>query len=448
MKINRLVLTIFLLGLLLRLMLIPFGNHGDILSLANWGKWIYFNGPQGFYEHKVWTYASPTQLPFFNFLMAFAYIGYYQTLELMRWLTFNIVPHLAPGHMLWWFDWVKWWESMLVPASLFFPLTDLHYGFIMWIKILPITADLILAMIIYNFGKKHLSISKALLLSSLFLFLPFSWYLSSFWGQYDQVATLLLIGSFFLLSKRYFLFSAIFSFLAIQIKPTSGFFLPFYVFYFLRQKPNLRNIITSSLGIGAVFWLTTMPFSTRNTFEYTFHVILSRVLNDRWLLANHAFNFWAFLIPQVEKATIPILGLPAFIWASLFLFGFNVWSIILVIRRNDLKHLLIGLYLVGGGSYLFYIGQLDRYFFPVVFILGLLNFYFPKLLKLWIITCMLYSINLFYSWGFPFLPNNQNWQDLNIIRIFSLAQVVVFFACLHRMRLLQYKRIPFLNKKT
>ena len=59
------IAAVFFVGLLLRLSLIPFGNNPDILTIAGWGKWIYENGPRGFYENTVWIYSWPTQAPLF-----------------------------------------------------------------------------------------------------------------------------------------------------------------------------------------------------------------------------------------------------------------------------------------------------------------------------------------------------------------------------------------------
>src|SRR5687767_10639486 len=100
--------SIFGLGLVLRLLFSLYGNHPDILSLAGWGQWLFQHGTKGFYENNIWVYAWPTQAPLFNLIMLGAHLGYEYTLNTMRFLNFNVVPHLAPGHMLWWFEWIKW----------------------------------------------------------------------------------------------------------------------------------------------------------------------------------------------------------------------------------------------------------------------------------------------------------------------------------------------------
>ncbi len=63
-------------GLLLRLFLSPISFHPDVYSLASWGKWIYENGPKGFYENRIWIYEWPTQFPVFNLLMLFCMYFY------------------------------------------------------------------------------------------------------------------------------------------------------------------------------------------------------------------------------------------------------------------------------------------------------------------------------------------------------------------------------------
>lgn len=432
-------ILIFLFGLIFRLVLIPFGNHPDILSIAGWGKWIYQNGANGFYENKIWIYSWPTQAPLFNLLIGWTHSGYELTLNLMRWLTFNIVPHLAPGHMRWWFDWVWWWERTL------FRPTNFFYGYIMWIKIPPIIADLVIAVIIFFVGKKYANSKQALLVSGLFLILPFGWYLSSLWGQYDQLVALLVLLAFLCLNRKLFILSAVLLFSAGQIKATAGYFIPLYVIYFFLQRPSLLSITLSLLSFLGIFWLVTIPFTDKEPIYYMTKIILPRMFlfEDRFYIANHVLNFWQFLYPQIEFIRIHILGLPVFIWGGFFLLIVNIASFAIIFKENNFRSLLVSLYLVAAGNYLFGTGMVDRYFYPALVFLALLVFFYPKLLKLWVLTSILFLINLFYSWGFPFLTIEQVWKNNLLIRVLSLAQLIVFFICLYFVGLLN---INFIKK--
>lgn len=425
------ITAVFFAGLLLRLLLIPFGNHPDILSIAGWGKWIYENGPRGFYENRVWIYSWPTQAPLFSLLVGWTHEGYELTLNIMRWLTFNIVPHLAPGHMLWWFDWVWWWERTLFPPTSFF------YGFIMWIKVPPIISDLIIALIVYLIGIRFSSWKKALVVAGVFLISPFSWYISALWGQYDQVVTLFVLVAFLALYKRYFFISALSLLIAGQIKPTAVFFIPLYLFYFFYQRPNIKDTLLTALTLLGAFWFVTAPFADGTPFLYTYEIIYPKVfMSDRWMVANHVFNFWQFFYPLGGWATFKFIGIPMFMWSIMLVSLIYLWSFKVIISGNNLKNLFISLYIVAGGTYMFGIGMLDRYFFPTPVFLALLIFFYPKLLKIWIAANFFFLINLFYSWGFPFLTIGQVWKSSFLIRIFSLLQLLTFFVSLSILQVL------------
>jgi Gpi18-like mannosyltransferase len=412
------------LGIGLRLALIPFGNNPDILSLADWGRWIFKNGPLGFYETTGWLNSPPTQAPVFNILMGLSFAGYYYTLEFMRFLTFYIVPHLAPGHMLWWFEWVKWWEIAL------FSGTNYLYGHIMWVKIIPILADMVLAVSIYLIGTRN-NFKISFWTSVLFMMLPFGWYLSALWGQYDQLVTLFLLLSFLTLYKRYFILSVFFLFIACEIKATAGLYVPFYLFYFIYKRPSPLSIIASIVSIVGAFWITLEPFTKENPFTFFQTVVYPQMFyQERWAIATHTFNFWQFFYPQIERRNLSFLFIPITLWSYLFLTIIYGFAFMIVRRKNDFVSLISSLYIVGAGTYIFGTAMLDRYFHPAVFFLALLTVYYPKLMKYWIITSSIYFLNLFYSWGFPFLSIDLVWKYDLVVYIFSTIQVIVFFMCI------------------
>jgi hypothetical protein len=53
-KIDWILIGVIAVGLLLRIVLSSLAFHGDIVTQAGWGKWIYENGVKGFYENNVW----------------------------------------------------------------------------------------------------------------------------------------------------------------------------------------------------------------------------------------------------------------------------------------------------------------------------------------------------------------------------------------------------------
>ena len=248
---------------------------------------------------------------------------------------------------------------------------------------------------------------------------------------------MLLLASFLLLYKRYFFFSVLLLLLSGQAKPTSAYFLPLYIFYFFYQKPRLVNILLSLGGAIAAFWVITAPFADRDPFSYTMQVIYRKVFFvERFEgLVNRAFNIWQFLQPFGGRSWFRYLGIPALIWGYTALFITYIWAIMAVFKKRDLKSLISSLYLIAGGSYLFGTGMVDRYFFPTVVFLIILTAYYSKLWKLCLLTILLFSFNLFYSWGFPFLGRYEAWTNGWLIRFLSLAQVLTFLMCLKELKL-------------
>lgn len=423
------VILIFLILGASRFALTICGMHHDLLTNAGWGEWISKQGPYGFYENNIWIYSWPTQLPLINLIYGFNYYLYQQLSTFFANAGVFIAIHrLAPTYMLWFFNFSKWFNSSL------FGVTHYPIGFLISMKILPIIADLMISGFIYLMALR-LKYAKPLLLPLLFLLLPFSWYTSAVWGQYDQFAALCLLISLFLLYKRNFLLSALFIFISFEVKPTVVVFTPFFFFYFFFQKPNIINLITTLSGLLAAFYLTTNPFVTSSIVPYTMNIIYPKVFNsDRYGLVNHAFNFWQLLAPFGGwSTTFFLLKIPALWWGSIAIAIFNFWGILLVVRKNNFQNLIIAAYIIAAGSYIFGVGMVDRYLFPATLFLGLLVIYQPKVLIWWVITLLLFSANLFYSWGYPILTDLTSWKDANIIRLFSFAQMATFIICLQKL---------------
>src|SRR5712692_3744122 len=117
-KLSREFFWILLAGLILRLILIPFGNHDDLLVNAIWGRWIYAHGTHGFYETGDFILLTPTQAPLFNLFLGWTYHGYIFVLHFFDFIKFHI--GLIPANLIW------WWERT------YFGATDIFWGYLMW----------------------------------------------------------------------------------------------------------------------------------------------------------------------------------------------------------------------------------------------------------------------------------------------------------------------------
>lgn len=433
---NNKLFWIFLAALILRIILLPFGNNDDLIVNAWWGRWIYLHGPKGFYQEGGWFLSDPTQAPFFSLLLAWTYHGYTATLHLMDFIKFHF--GIIPSGIIW------WWEKT------YYAVTDFYWGYLMWMKVPAILADILTAILVYKVGLKISNKKKALVVPSLLLFLPFTWYVSALWGQYDSISNFLLLLTFLLLYRRRLIGSSIVYLLAGQMKPTVLIFAPIYLYYFFKQNPSIKEITISVFSVVALFWLLTAPFADRDVFSFTKDIIYPKVFfKERFEgLVNHSFNFWQLIAPQGGRSWMPFLGIPAYIWGYGSLLAIYIWSFV-ILRKNDFKSFLISLYLLSAGDYIFGMGMVDRYFYPAVIFLGILTYYYPKLMKWWILTALFFSANLFYSWGFPFFKSDVAWKIDVIIRAFSLTQIILFVICMNMLTSLNpggiFKRIKWIN---
>lgn len=445
---NKIVILVFLSALILRLSISNLGFHDDLYSNTAWGKWIFENGPKGFYETRGWIYSSPTQPPLISLLYGFNHYLYERLMFIFATLGVWIaIFHLIPTKMLWFFNFSTWFGNSMYGE------TPFKFGALISMKLVAILADLAIALIIFLLARGKTA--RPILWSMVYLFSPFSWYLSALWGQYDQLSTFLLLASFLLLYKRYFFLSVLFLLFSGQAKPTSAYFLPLYIFYFFSQKPRFISIIFSIVGAVSAFWVMTAPFADRNPFSYTAQIIYQKVFfAERFEgLVNRSFNIWQFLEPLGGRSWFRYLGIPAYVWGYFSLVIFYIWSLLIASRKKNLEGLITASYILAGGIYLFGTGMVDRYFFPAVILLIILTTYHLKLWKLCLLTIALFSLNLFYSWGFPFLDRYQVWQNIWVIRVLSFAQVVTFIFCLKELNLfeewiyLKNKTFKFISKR-
>lgn len=417
-------------SLIFRLLLSNLGYHVDLISNAAWGQWIYENGTKGFYYNSNWIYAWPTQLPIINLLNEFNYWLYIQLLELFRYASSYIVPHLAPGHMLWYFKFVIWFDQAKFPES------PVSLGYLVTAKLLPIIADLLIAIVLYLLAlKQQHSQNKALIWPIIYLFSPFSWYISALWGQVDQLSFFLFLISILALFYKKLFLSVLLIAISIGIKPTTAVFIPYYLFLIYKQKVNLLNLGSSLLIISAFFIYTTLLFSDKNLLVFIYQDLIPKIVfKSEFRVSTNSFNFWHIIIGNkaLNDSSIFLL-LPAKIWGYIVYVLLNVLAFKLY-KPNKLSNIFSGLFIIGIGSWLFMTNMLERYYFIGIVSLLCLTIYQPKLIKYWLIASLFFWINLYHGWWFPehfnflrlfLISNNGVWG-----RVIAFMNVSIFIICL------------------
>ena len=432
---------IIFLGLLLRLILAPVFYHLDILSQAYWGEWIYNNGTKEFYSNSTWVYSWPTQPPLVNLTYAAGFWLYINSLEWFRFASHYIVPHLAPGHMLWYFDFVKWYTDAQYPESY------LKLGFFIAIKFIAIVADLLIGLVIFLMLKKE-NVSQALLLSMVYIVSPFSFYISALWGQYDQLSFLFLLLGVWAIIKKNVIIAPFLLMVSVSMKPTSLIFIPLFFWLYISARKNIwEYLIGIIISVGGLL-LTVSVFTNDNLIHFINYDLKNKVFfKAGFRVSTNSFNFWhIFIGNNAREHFTTYFGVPAYIWGWLSFIvinGIGLW----ISKVKTPKNILTAFAVVGLGSWLFMINMLERYFFAGMVFAMMTLIYYPKYFKYWIVLSLLFWLNLYHGWWVPrqweWLHQAIIWNDNTVTRIVAFFNVVIFIIYLQMINIVNLKKVFF-----
>jgi Gpi18-like mannosyltransferase len=419
------VLIVFLIALIWRLVISPLGFHDDLMVNTAWGEWIYKNGPLGFYQVQGWIYSSPTQPPLISLLYGFNLYLY----ERLQWLFTNIgviiaTYRLIPTKMMWFFDFTKWFGMVLYSES------ALRMGALVSMKLIAILADMLIATVIY-FLIRNKDQQKALIWSAIYLFSPFSWYLSALWGQYDQLSFLFLVLAFIAILYKRHLLAPILLVFSFEFKPTSLIFVPFFAWLYLKQKPGWKNILMTAVICLLLTILSIKFFTNDNILVFIQNELIPKIFfKSEFRVSTNSFNFWRILTgDQALNQNTLFFWIPAKIWG---------WGVFILLnfcvlkssKKNNLETIFQGLSIIGIGSWLFLTNMLDRYVFAGITALLIWSALEYKLFKYWLILSLIFWLNLFNHWWFPtnlaWLRQILSWQDDLITRLLSLIFVLIY----------------------
>ena len=417
-NLKQILLLAVFIALILRLIISATVFDGDVITQAEWGKWIYEHGLVGFYDENHWLNEWPNHPPLITIWYGFSYV--------IRSLIMGVLSnagvfianhHLGAGHLLWYFNFLKWFGSTK------YQLTGLEVGIFYTIKLLPIVADILIALLIFKLAEK-ISFRDALFFSLAYLFLPFSFYLSAVWGQSDQVGALFTILSFLALFKGNFLISPILLAIAIDLKPTSILLLPLYFAACFIYRANLKKF---SLGLVAAFLLIIFSFIIFTDNSYVNFILLKApktlFFNKTQFISINAFNFWYIFYSNTKILNSQTLfWVPAFFWSLIFFGIINLLGIF-AIYHKDLKNLFLGIFIVISGGWLFLTNMYERYLFLGVLTLLILSIYNKKLVKYFLIFSTIYFLNLYH--GLVITSWMNSLIDFRVL--LSLINVIVFF---------------------
>lgn len=423
MKLRHLALFLFL-GFLIRYYFTPqfITESGDIRLFANWGEKLVTYKAISFYKYPVWYYAPPNYPP----LLSLIYGAAYQLNE-RKYL-------LAQLHNL-----------IKIPPAFFIKFFYIH-GYYILLKLPGILADLGLSLLIYKFILEITGKTKAALLGFLFyLFNPVSIFLSSIWGQTDSLIALLGLLAFYTLYKGKVFLSLPLLFTSFYLKPNWGIFIPLYIFILISVKPKFKQVLVGILIALSLFILTTAPFS-KNILNFSYWLFAERILPTA--TAAHkasisAFNLYTIFLRMdfhpdnllfLRLIPLNVLGYISFGLINLIVFVY------LKSRKLKLEQLMLGIFVIGFGAYLFLTNMLERYFFPAFVPMIVLMFVRPKLFFMGLLINLAVFANISYAFfrrskdGLTELFATLDFLPIKVLSAFNLVSWILILRS-YRFRL-------------
>lgn len=404
-----LLFLVLLLGFVIRIFFVEKVVAGDLLAYVEWGQKLL---QLGFSEHYIrggWYITAPNYGPFSQIIFAGLY-----------WLFDN--KHIfAQLH-----------NVIKIPPAAFI-VYFYKYGDLLVMKLPGILCDLGISIVVYKIiFELTRDINKAFLGLILFLFNPVTVFMSGGWGQTDSVVAILGLASFMALNSGKAMVSLPLLFLSLYFKPSWGVFIPFYLYLFYLRKPKLHSIIKGVVISIALFLITTIPFANGDLVGFSNYLFKERLPLPSGAKASiSAFNFQTiFFKIDLDFGTAKLLGITANTLGTVFYVLINLFTFYVVGKeKNKTLGLVIGLFMIGIGGFLFMSTMLERYFFPAFAPLVILMVVRPKLLIGLIIMNIILFANLIWAFyrrrsdeiDHPFTNNN-----FFVIRVLSVVQTSIY----------------------
>lgn len=424
-----LIFLILLIGLVLRLVLVSKVRVGDLLAYLEWGEKIWEWGTKTHYfGQNQWYYSPPNYPP----LSALLFGG---------------------------LDWL--WQHKYVTAQLHnlirfppaaFIIYFYKYGQVLLYKLLPILADLGLGLIVYFLVKKFTkSFGKSVAALTFFVLNPITIFISGAWGQTDSLVAFFGFLAFVVLFQKKFILSLFLFFVSMYLKPSWGIFIPFYLWCLYLKKPAFKSLLIGTILVLAAVFVVSAPFAENGVITFTKQMWIDKYIipiKSVGKASVSAFNFHTifmkidrdfFNAKYLGLISADRLGLFAFVALNYFAFAFLKKS------KDFLWGVLVGIFVVGLGSFLFMSNMLERYFFPALAPLIIIMFSDFKTFIYGVLMNLIFLANIIWSFyrrasdeiDHPFTNNN-----FLLIRVLSIIVVALYLkiVTLCAPQMLQFKR--------
>lgn len=393
------------------LSLIFHGHKTDINCFIFWGKRVISKGPAHFYDD--WCDYPP---------------GYMLVLGAMSWLN-DLIGN----------------GSLEVNSLI--------------IKLPCILADLFCAYLVYSYARKTMNRGAALALMTLVAFTPVMAYVSSAWGQIDQMLTVMLIVPILLLYKRKPIWAGLIYGIGVVMKPQAlmcgPLFAAAYLLYVIKGSPyepakldrgmariirakkdtpalRLFETIVAVIAAFAVIFIVSAPFKGEQGAFWLVEKYYGTATSYEYATVN-AYNFWALIGANWKKVDVPFMGLTYGKWGTIAMvisvLGGIAMYVYAAIRHGKCRGAL-PLAMAWTLAAIFTFGHYmhERYIFPALMLIMFAYIFYNdrRLLVTYLAYAATMLVNCIAAFYYSKLFEYGLYWDTRIVFWCSLANVVIF----------------------
>lgn len=432
MKVKLFILFSF--ALIFRFGLSFVAHHGDLNNNISWGQELHTRGIVDYYgssDANDWPYSAPNQPPLYVLLFGANHTIAEAKEDAIFYLNENV--GIFPSKLVW------TWEEK---------------GLSVVYKMFPVWADLGIGFLIFFYfvkkGKGQRTKGKdferlGLILATVWLLNPVSWYNSAIWGQTDPIVNFLgliaifgLLGVFGELGKLGRLgWFAIWFTIATLFKGSLLIFVPVLAVVFVKQKYKLKEWLFAGVYSVVIIFLSSIWFHPRFDFPLWFiDLYQNRILPGEigYLTAN-AFNLWWLVDPGKVHDSIAFLGLPVRAWGMMITVSifasvcYMLWKKIPSKKWEPFvydKLVFLGLAISAAASFLFMTRIHERYLYPFFPVSTILIGLIPGMILPYVIFSITYLLNMYHLFWAPPIPfiemafkNTLPAKVLSMVNIFT-----------------------------
>lgn len=399
-KIN--IIQILVLALIIRLLVLPWTFHGDINATYWWGRFAAEFSWRGFYDWLFFGGHGIPDQPMLNIYYDWGIRQLFLFTHSIFWFFNQNIPLFPSKFMEWYF----------------------LYGNQHLLKLPMVIADIFLIYFCFKF-------TKSKLIALILAFYPPLIYNSAVWGSGDSIINLFALLSFYFLWKKKYVFGALFYLTSVLYKPSLLIWAIIIPIILIKNKINIKNIITTLLVSLGFIYLISSPFNPVeiNPLIWFFNTMTTKILPGIMdQVTANAMNLWALIFglkPKLDDFLIlNTINARSF---SLIICGLLYLIILIKLFKNySQKNLLLTLITITMTTFTFMTRMHERYTFPALIPLLLLTHLDRRFVKYFIILSITHLINVYSGWWTPNLPFLIKLLDNNfVVKSTSLINIIL-----------------------